>query len=145
VRTEPARRRRTLLRRVAVGGALAVIAIGGAVAASIVVMQSQRIADPDIAYCLASPHRDADGRFAYAAVSLHESSGGGTTTVDPIAACEDMWRRGALDEAADQLAPTPAPHAVPASLQLCVMDDGSPAVVPGDRSACQAAGLRRGR
>jgi hypothetical protein len=141
VRTEASRRRHTLRRRFAIWGGIGVLVIGGAATAATAIVQSQRVTNSDIVYCFASPHRGADGQFTYAAATMHNSATNQGSVADPISTCQDMWRRGALDKNADQLAPTQAPHAVPAKLQVCVMDDGSPAVVPGRPGVCQSAGL----
>lgn len=141
VRTESARRQRTLRRRFAVWGGIGVLVIGGAATAATAIVQAQRVTNSDIVYCLASPQRGADGEFDYAAATLHDSASGTGTVADPVGVCQDMWRRGALDKDTDPLAATPAPHRVPAHLQVCVMDDGTPAVVPGRPGVCQAAGL----
>ena len=141
VRTARERRRRTLRRRVAVWGGVGLIVVGGTATAAAAIVQAQRVTNADIVYCLASPHRGADGEFRYAAATLYRGSGDAVTMSDPVSVCRDMWRRGALDSTTDQLAVDPGTHAVPARLQVCVMDDGSPAVVPGRPGVCQTAGL----
>ncbi|MDN4612919.1 hypothetical protein P5G50_00525 [Leifsonia sp. F6_8S_P_1B] len=141
VRTEASRRRRALRRRFALWGGIGVLAIGGAATAATAILHSQEVTNTDIVYCLASPQRGADGQFTYAAATLHDEASGEGTVSDPIGVCRDMWRRGALDKDTDQLAATPGPHEVPKELQLCVMGDGSPAVVPGRPGICQSAGL----
>lgn len=140
-RTERSRRRLTLRRRLAIWGGIGVLVIGGAATAATAIVQAQRVTNSDIVYCLASAHRGGDGQFRYAAATLHNEATDSGAVADPIGVCQDMWRRGALDENTDQLAATPGVHAVPAHLQVCVMDDGSPAVVPGRAGICQAAGL----
>lgn len=141
VRTESSRRRTTLRRRFALWGGIGVLMIGGVATAATAIVQSQRVTNSDIVYCLASPHRGADGQFDYAAATMHDGATGAGAVSDPITVCQDMWRRGALDKHTDQLVATPAPHPVPSHLQVCVLDDGSPAVVPGRPGICQAAGL----
>lgn len=138
VSAESVRRRAARRRRFALWGGAGLLIVGAGAAATAAVVGSRPATAPDIVYCLASPDRGADGQFRYAAASLESSLSG---TGDPIAVCRDLWRRGALDPGADQLAATPAPHAAPADLQLCVMDDGSPAVVPGRPGVCRTAGL----
>lgn len=141
VRTEASRRRHALRRRFAIWGGVGVLVVGGVATAATAIVQAQRVTNSDIVYCFASPHRGADGQFTYAAATLHDSSTNTGAVSDPISVCQDMWRRGALDKDTDQLSATPKPHAVPAQLQVCVMEDGSPAVVPGRPEVCQSAGL----
>lgn len=141
IRTEPERRHRTIRRRFAIWGGIGLLVVGGIATAATAIVQSQRVTNSDIVYCFASAERGADGQFTYAAATLHDSSTNTGNVADPISVCQDMWRRGALDKNADQLSATQAPHAVPAQLQVCVMDDGSPAVVPGRPGVCQSAGL----
>lgn len=141
VRTESSRRRRSMRRRFAIWGGIGVLAVGGIATAASAIVRAQQVTNSDIVYCLASPHRGADGQFTYAAATLHDGSSDTGTVSDPISVCQDMWRRGALDSKTNQLAATPGPHVVPSELQVCVMDDGSPAVVPGRPDVCQAAGL----
>ena len=53
-----------------------------------------------------------------------------------------MWEQGVLNDGYDPLKPTNPPGTVPAGLQVCVMKDGSAAVVPGtSKNLCQAIGL----
>ncbi|MGO4535973.1 hypothetical protein [Leifsonia sp. 2MCAF36] len=141
VRTETARRHRTLRRRFAVWGGIGVLVIGGVATAATAIVQAQRVTNSDIVYCFASSQRGSDGQFTYAAATLHDAAINAGAVSDPVSVCRDMWRRGALDKGTDQLSASPAPHAVPSQLQVCVMDDGSPAVVPGRPSICQAIGL----
>lgn len=141
VRTESSRRRHRIRRRFAIWGGIGVLVIGGVATAATAIVQSQRVTNSDIVYCFASSERGADGQFTYAAATLHDSTTDTGSVSDPISVCQDLWRRGALDKNTDQLSATPAPHAVPAQLQVCVMDDGSPAVIPGRPGICQSAGL----
>jgi hypothetical protein len=141
VRTETARRQHTLRRRFAIWGGIGVLVIGGVATAATAIVQAQRVTNSDIVYCFASSERAADGQFTYAAATLHDPTTNAGAVADPVRVCQDMWRRGALDKNTDPLSATPGPHAVPPQLQVCVMDDGSPAVVPGRPSICQAIGL----
>lgn len=141
VRTESTRHRQRLRRRFTIWGGIGVLVVGGVVTGAAAIVQSQRVTNTGIVYCFASPHRGPNGQFTYAAATIHDSATNQGSVTNPISVCQDMWRRGALDKRADQLSPTPSPHAVPAQLQVCVMDDGSPAVVPGRPGVCQAAGL----
>lgn len=142
VRAESTRRRALLRRRVAIWGGIGLLVVGAGATAAAVIVESRPVTASDLVYCLASPDRGADGQFRLAAASLESSL---PDSGDPIATCRRMWQDGALDPGTDQLAATPAPHPVPADLQLCVMDDGSPAVVPGRPGVCQAAGLASAR
>ncbi|WP_349865483.1 hypothetical protein [Leifsonia sp. WHRI 6310E] len=141
VRTENDRRRHTLRRRFTLWGGIGLLVIGGVATAATAIVQAQRVTNSDIVYCFATAQRGADGQFDYAAATLHDPASNQGSVSKPIAVCQDMWHRGALDKNTDQLEPTPSPHAIPAHLQVCVMDDGSPAVVPGRPGICQAIGL----
>jgi DNA-directed RNA polymerase specialized sigma24 family protein len=142
VRGESARRRAVLRRRFAVWGGVGLLLVGAGATAAAVIVGSRPVTASDLVYCLASPDRGADGQFRMAAASLESSL---PDSGDPIAICRRMWLHGALDPGTDQLAATPAPHPVPADLQLCVMDDGNPAVLPGRPGVCQVAGLATAR
>lgn len=142
LRSEGERRRATVRRRVAMGLGAGLVLVASASIATAAIVGSHPPPDPDIVYCLASPHRGSDGQFTFAAASLHSSLPGAG---DPISVCRDMWQRGALDPGADQLAATPTPRTPPVDLQVCTMDDGSPAVVPGRPGVCRTAGLAPAR
>ncbi len=54
----------------------------------------------------------------------------GSTGTDPIAACAELWRSGAV-----------APTTDPPQLTACVLDTGAVAVMPGGAGVCEGLGI----
>ncbi|MFP3466463.1 RNA polymerase sigma factor [Leifsonia sp. SIMBA_070] len=64
VRTESSRQRHAVRRRSAIWGGIGLLVIGGAATPATAIVRTQPVTDSDIVYCLASPHRGADGSSA---------------------------------------------------------------------------------
>ncbi|HEU4540830.1 MAG TPA: hypothetical protein VFR23_06845 [Jiangellaceae bacterium] len=117
----------------------AAVALAGGTAAAIVLTR-EPVTDSSLVHCLARAELDAQGNYPGTAVAATASQGGPVSVEDARAACEEAWRQGILDPSAEIGAPLPDPDparraAVPAELSVCVMPDGSAAVVPG-AAAC---------
>jgi len=57
-----------------------------------------------------------------------------------IALCRQMWEQGVLNAKHDALS-TGTTSPVPPVLSVCVMSDGSAAVIPAPETACMQMGL----
>lgn len=123
----------------------AAVALAGGTAAAIVLTR-EPVTDPSLVHCLARPELDATGLYPGTAVAATGATDGPVSIEDARAACAEAWRHGILDPAAEPGAPLPDPTqaqrtAVPAELSVCVMSDGSAAVVPGPAAVCGELGL----
>jgi len=136
----PAARRRKRRLWLAFGGGVGVVVLGGAAIAAAAIVSSQRITNRDSVYCFASAERGANGEFEMSGATLYSPSGRGRVE-DAVDLCRTMWRQGVFNKDSDPLAQTNPPGDVPGELQVCVMEDGAAAVVPGRPGVCQAVGL----
>ncbi|WP_348789934.1 hypothetical protein [Leifsonia sp. NPDC080035] len=141
IRTEPERKRRTLRRRFALWGGIGILAIGGVATAATAVVSAQHVTNTDGVYCFASAERGANGEFDMSGATMYDPEAHGGRVENALEMCRMMWRQGVFDKDHDPLAATSAPGRVPADLQVCVMSDGTAAVVPGRPGVCQAVGL----
>jgi hypothetical protein len=141
IRTEPERRRSTLRRRFAIWGGIGILAIGGVATAATAVVSAQRVTDTDGVYCFASAERGANGEYDMSGATMYDPETHGGRVKNALEMCRMMWRQGVFDKDHDPLAVTNAPGTVPDQLQVCVMSDGTAAVVPGRPGVCQAVGL----
>ncbi|HEX6326434.1 MAG TPA: hypothetical protein VFZ72_07670 [Jiangellaceae bacterium] len=126
-------------------GVGAVVALAGGTAAAIVLTQ-EPVTDTSLVHCLARAELDAAGNYPGTAVAATGAKGGPVSVEDARAACGQAWQHGILDPAAEIGAQLPDPDpsrraAVPAELAVCVMSDGSAAVVPGTATVCGELGL----
>jgi hypothetical protein len=141
VRTAPevkaARRRRNWM----IWSGAGVLALGIGATAGTVVLEAARVSNADLVNCLSSDQRAADGSLPRLAAAIASSDGKGRVE-DPVGLCTTMWEEGLFEDEYDPLAVTNPPGAVPADFQVCVMPDGSAAVVPSDEPAvCTRLGL----
>ncbi|MGN6426090.1 hypothetical protein [uncultured Leifsonia sp.] len=141
IRTEPERRRSTLRRRFAIWGGIGILAIGGVATAATAVVSAQQVTNTDGVYCFASAERGANGEFDMSGATMYDPEAHGGRVKNALEMCRMMWREGVFDKDHDPLAPSSAPGRVPEQLQVCVMGDGTAAVVPGRPGVCQAIGL----
>jgi hypothetical protein len=126
-------------------GLSAAVALAGGTAVA-VVMTQQPVTDSSLVHCLSRAELDARGNYPGTAVAVAAANSRQVPVDDARAACREAWRHGIVDPAADIGAPLPEPDparraAVPAELSVCVMPDGSAAVVPGSPAACGELGL----
>lgn len=126
-------------------GVGAVVALAGGTAAAIVLTQ-EPVTDTSLVHCLARAELDAQGNYPGTAVSVTTTNNGPPSVEDARAACGQAWQHGILDPSAEIGAQLPDPDpsrraTVPAELAVCVMSDGSAAVVPGTAAVCGELGL----
>lgn len=137
VRARVRRRRRVI----ALAGAAIVVA-AGAVTAGAVLLGSSPVTDTGVVHCFSSPELRPDGSYPGSAVSIAGDGGEQVPVEGAVQACAVLWQQGVFDEGYDPAAPAPpSPRPVPDPLSVCVMADGSAAVVPGPTSICQTLGL----
>ena len=121
-------------------GVGAVVALAGGTAAAIVLTQ-EPVTDTSLVHCLARAELDAQGNYPGTAVAVTTANNGPPSVADARAACSQAWQHGILDPSAEIGAQLPDPDparrgTVPAELAVCVMSDGSAAVVPGTAAVC---------
>lgn len=112
----------------------------GSTAAGIV-LQTQSVSNEHIVHCLSSEKRAADGSYPGPMASIASSDQKGRAD-DAVQVCSMMWEQGALDPGFDPTSTTNAPGRLPDAFVVCVMPDGSAAVVPSTNLAvCTRLGL----
>jgi hypothetical protein len=141
IRTEAERKRHRIRRRFALWGGIGILVIGGAATAATAVVSSQHVTNKDGVYCFASAERGANGQYDMSGATMYDPEAGGGRVENALELCRTMWRQGVFNKDHDPLAATGAPGQVPEQLQVCVMSDGTAAVVPGRPGVCQAVGL----
>lgn len=141
VRTEAERRRHRLRRRFALWGGIGILAVGGLATAATAVVSAQHVTNKDSVYCFASAERGANGQYDMSGATMYDPESGGGRVENALELCRTMWRQGVFDKDHDPLAATNPPGQVPNDLQVCVMPDGTAAVVPGRPGVCSAVGL----
>lgn len=140
---EESRERKVLWRRrrwFAWGSAGLLIVGLGATAAGMV-LQSQTVSNDELVRCLISDERAADGSYpgAMASVAFDSDS---ERALSAIEICTMMWEQGALEPGFDPTSLTNAPGVAPEAFVVCVMSDGTAAVVPSSEPAiCSRLGL----
>ncbi|MBT2517430.1 hypothetical protein J7E29_08300 [Streptomyces sp. ISL-90] len=141
VRAEPARRARELRMRLIGWSSAGVLALGVAATAGAMLMPPADVSNTELVFCMSAAERNPDGGYPGSGATISSPSGEGRVA-DATALCTLMWEQGALDDGFEPTAPSTSPGRVPAELQVCVMDDGSAAVVPSpNESVCAALGL----
>ncbi len=141
IRDEPRARVNRIRKRFAIWGGVGLLVVGGASVAGAVVLQASTVTNQNIVHCLRSAERGADGSYEESSASISATNGTDGRVHDAVALCSEMWRQGVLSPSFDALKPTNPPGTVPADLRVCVMSDGSAAVVPGGPNVCAALGL----
>jgi hypothetical protein len=140
IRDEPAARRTRLRRRLALWGGAGLIGTAVLSTGAAFLFGSAPVTDTTIVHCLSSTTRTADGTYPGSAATIADGNGPGRVD-DALALCAQMWQQGALSPNADPTAPTRSPGQVP-PLQVCVMRDGTAAVVPSSTATvCQSLGM----
>lgn len=143
IREEPELRRRRLRRRALVWGGVGLVLAGGLTTGAAVLFGSSPVTNTTIVHCLSSPTRNADGSLPGSSASISDGAGPGAVR-DALALCTEMWRQGVLSDGVNPTSPTQHPGVVPPVLQVCVLKDGSAAVVPSESgTVCQSLGLAR--
>lgn len=139
--SEPRLRAQRRRLRVAAWGSVAALVVVGTVTAGSLIQQAASVSNNEIVHCLESAELGPNGTYSGASATIAHVSGRGRV-YDAIELCSTMWEQGVFNQEYDPLKPTNPPGDVPESLQVCVMKDGSAAVVPGSsRNLCQTIGL----
>ena len=141
LRDEPRARAARSRKRFAIWGGVGLLVVGGVSAAVAVVLQSQSVSNRGIVHGLASSERGAGGQYIESSATIAAESWAHGDVDDAILLCSEMWKQGVLEEGFDPLRPSSSTGAVPNNLRVCVMGDGSAAVVPGSPNVCAALGL----
>jgi len=132
-----ARRRRNWM----IWGGAGVLAIGIGVTAGAVVLHASQVSNQQIVHCLSSDQRAADGSYPGSQATLASSDEQGRVG-DAIELCSLMWQQGVLEDGFDATSASNPPGEVPPAFQVCVMPDGSAAVVPsGEPAICSRLSL----
>lgn len=139
------RPRRSIIRRPAVAVGLgAAVVLGGGTATAYVLVQ-RPVTDTSSVHCLARAEMDERGSYPGSSVAVAEPNGEQVSIDDALGMCSQVWRDGLLDPSlgsGNAARPNPERNsAVPNDLTVCVMPDGSAAVVPGPPAACGSVGL----
>jgi hypothetical protein len=140
IQDEPQLRARRIRRRIAILAGVGILVTGGAVTAGVMVLQSSQVSNTELVHCLSSTDRNPDGTYPGSQATIASGEGPGRVD-DALALCTQMWQQGVLQKGFEPTEPNNSPGTLP-TLQLCVMGDGSAAVVPSDTpSICQTIGL----
>lgn len=142
VRYEPEIRRYRMRRRIFVWGGIGVLGTAALTTGAALLFQAAPVTDMTIVHCLSSMVPSADGTYPGSSATIAADTGPGHVD-DALALCGQMWQQGILGNSVDPVAPTQGPEVIKIPpLQVCVMRDGTAAVVPSDVSAvCQSLGM----
>ncbi|PJJ63729.1 hypothetical protein [Compostimonas suwonensis] len=142
---KPARKRRRII-TIVVPSVLLAIAVTGAT-----LWLVKPVTDQGAVHCFARAEIDWFGGFPGATVSAAAPNAEQVPVDDAIALCTQVWKDGLLDpEVADGTPQGPdgrpivnerRDSPVPDPLTVCVMRDGTAAVLPGPATICSRAGL----
>jgi hypothetical protein len=138
VRSEP-RVQRHRRRRVAIWSGAGLATVAALTTGAAIILGEAPVTDKTIVHCLSSTTVGADGSYPGSSATIANGDGPGRVE-DALDLCTQMWEQGVLSASVDPTAPTqdPGDVTVPA-LQVCVMRDGTAAVVPSDKpSVCQS-------
>ncbi|PVW02947.1 hypothetical protein DEA06_14315 [Microbacterium sp. Gd 4-13] len=137
VRDEPVFRRRRVRHRIIAWGSVGVITIGALTTGAAILLGSAPVTDKTIVHCLSSTTANPDGTYPGSSATIADGDGPGRVD-DARNLCIQMWEQGVLSPSVDPTAPTQSPGTAP-PLQVCVMRDGTAAVVPSENeSVCQS-------
>lgn len=140
LRNEPQRQRERSRRRFVIWASSFFLVSGVVATGATVILQGASVSNTAIVRCYSSTITDADGGYPGSSATIADDNGRGQAR-EALALCTAMWEQGALAEGFNPTTPTNAPGIVP-ELHVCVMRDGSAAVVPGESSSvCQTVGL----
>lgn len=142
VRDEPEIRRHKIRRRLLLWGGAGILGVAALTTGSALLFNAAPVTDISIVHCLSSIVPAADGTYPGSSATIADGTGPGRVD-DALDLCRQMWQQGILSGPVDPIAPTHSPTNVEVpSLQVCVMRDGTAAVVPSDNSAtCQSLGM----
>lgn len=141
LRDEPRERLRRARRRWLGGSVAGLLVIGGVATGASVVLNAAQVSNTSLVRCLSSTTPNSDGSYPGSSATISDGSGAGRVN-DALDLCTQMWREGVLNDGSDPTAATHAPGTVPDALQVCVVRDGSAAVVPAPSPGiCAALGM----
>lgn len=139
VRAKLRRRRYTLA-----GAVAAILLTAGGFTAGAILWGSAPVTDTGIVHCFSRPEIGPDGSYPGSAVAVAGGGGEHIPIEDAVQACAVLWEQGVFDEDFDPATASPSPpRPIPEPLTVCVMRDGSAAVIPGPASVCQTLGLAK--
>ncbi len=127
-----------------------IIVAGGLTAGAFALLRP--VSDQNSVHCFSRAEVDIFGRYPGASVALAAPNGGGPVSIeDAIEMCSQVWRDGLLSPT-DPIVRPPGngtkPYynenhdsPVPDPLTVCVMGDGTAAVVPGGPEVCSVLRL----
>jgi len=141
VAAEPVVRERRKRRRWAVWGSIGVLVAASAGVGAGVVAHQKAVSNATVVHCLSSAHRGLGGKYADASATITHGSGQARID-DAKQLCGEMWTQGVFQPGYDPAKAKNPAGAEPSSLTVCVMKDGSAAVVPGAAvDLCNSLGL----
>lgn len=141
IRAEHSRKQRRRKRLAVIGTVGGTILFAGIATGAALIIEAQSISNRTIVHCLSSASRNFDGSYPGSSATIEHDSGQGRVE-DAVELCSEMWKQGAMSDSADPLDASPSPGVVPRSFTVCVMRDGSAAVVPTEsENVCDTLGL----
>jgi hypothetical protein len=104
------------------------------------------VTDPYSVHCFARAELDLFGNYpgTQAVVASTDPAGGPVSIDDAVGLCSDLWAQGLLASDWDPQTSQPdttLSQPVPDDLTVCVMRDGTAAVIPGGDAVCSELGL----
>lgn len=119
-----------------VGAGVLVIGVGTFAGTSL--LTHEPVSDTAMVNCVSEAQLNPDGSLPRIAMSVATPEGV-LAIDDAIAMCRLAWESGAMTRT-DPLEPSPSPGVAPERFTLCVADDGTATVVPGEM-ACSSLRL----
>lgn len=141
IRNEPRTRAVWGRRRALAWTGIGIGFIAAATTAGALLLGSQEVSDTEIVHCASRAEVTANGELPGSAATITADSSRPGRVADALGLCTEMWSSGALEPGFDPLRADNPPGNVPADLTVCVMGDGSAAVVPGRAGVCETLGL----
>lgn len=132
-------RSRRLRAPIVAGVGAAAVLVGGS--ATAYVLTQRPVTETSLVHCFSRAELTAGGEFPGVSVAAAHPSDGTVPMNEAVETCARVWRDGLLDPAAPIGASLPEPDQQrttepPSPLTVCVMPDGSGAVVPGGPGVC---------
>lgn len=138
-RPTPASRQRVAI-TLAISGTLLVVGTTGALSAA-----TSEVTESAYVACFARAEKGLDGSspgttIAQATTGKGRDISGPDPIADPLGTCRSMWEQGVLTPDTQSGTVGTATSFVP-ELHVCVMPDGTAAVLPGDAGVCGTLGF----
>ena len=141
IQGEPAARRRRVRSRVLAWGTVGVVAIAAATAGATLIHGPAPVTNNTLVHCLANADASLVNTAGDPAVTIVVGTAGAPVVPNYLAACTTNWQHGYFDRLGQTTVAAHTPGHAPSALTVCVLPDGSPAVVPGAADVCSAIGL----